>query len=76
MDNNHSRLARALGEFTVPSGSGSAVYQASSWTRLAKRREFSTFTTRPDKTTVELASASMSGSEVTVPTTSDPELGD
>lgn len=74
LDNNHSKLARALGEFTVPQEEGlSASYQASSWMRLGRSRAFSTYMTRPDRTPVELASASITGAEVKFPTTSDPE---
>jgi hypothetical protein len=74
LDNNHSRLARTLGEYTVPAEGGSAVYHASSWTRLGKSREFTTYRTRTDETPVELASASISGTAVEFPTTSDPAV--
>lgn len=74
LDNNQARLARAIGEYTVPAAGESAVYRASSWTRLGKSREFTTYRTRPDETPVELTSASISGTAVEFPTTSDPEV--
>ena len=74
--NNHSRLARALGEFTVPQDEGaSASYHASSWMRLGKSRSFSSYMTRPDRTPIELVSASIEGTEVKIPTTADPDAG-
>lgn len=76
LENNDARLARALGEYTVPAEGGSAVYHASSWTRLGKAREFTTYRTRPDETPVELESVSISGTAVEFPTTSDPEVAD
>jgi hypothetical protein len=73
VDNNHTRVARAFGEFTVPAVGASAVYRAIPWTRIAKLREFSNLRAHPDQGPVELGSASMNGTEVGFPTKLDSE---
>ena len=72
MDNNHSRIGRTLGAFTVPAAGTSAVYRATSWATIAKSRDFTSYQTHPDRAPVELGSASLTGKDLRYPN-ADPE---
>jgi hypothetical protein len=73
LQTNNAGHATAFGEFTVPETGRSAVYQAASWMLLAKSRDFSTDRVGLHRASVELGSASMSGTGVDYPRVPDPE---